>query len=116
MKTMEKFRKAQVFYNNDFAGYVTEAKDGYIFEYDKEFLKKNIPISISLPPREDPYESKELFSFFKGLLPEGWYLDIVTATQKVDREDLFGLLLCTTNVDTIGAVTVRKMPDEPKNG
>ena len=116
MKTMEKYRKAQVFYNKDFAGYITEAKDGYIFEYDKEFLKKNIPISISLPPREDPYESKELFSFFKGLLPEGWYLDIVTATQKVDREDLFGLLLCTTGVDTIGAVTVRKMTNGPKNG
>ncbi len=105
---MGKFRKAQVFYKEDLAGYVSETKDGYVFEYDKEFLKKNIPISISLPLREEPYESKELPSFFRGLLPEGWYLDIVTATQKVDREDLFGLLLSTTNLDTIGAVTVRK--------
>lgn len=113
---MEELRKAQVFYNMDLAGYITETKEGYIFVYDKEFIKKNIPISMSLPIREEPYVSKELFSFFKGLLPEGWYLDIVTATQKVDREDLFGLLLCTTNLDTIGAVTVRKMKDEPKNG
>ncbi len=112
---MEEFRKAQVFYNKDLAGYITETKEGYIFEYNKEFLKKNIPISISLPLRQEPYVSKELFSFFKGLLPEGWYLDIVTATQKVDRVDLFGLLLCTTNVDTIGAVTVRKMGDEVRN-
>ncbi len=112
---MEEFRKAQVFYNKDLAGYITETKEGYIFEYNKEFLKKNIPISISLPLRQEPYVSKELFSFFKGLLPEGWYLDIVTATQKVDRLDLFGLLLCTTNVDTIGAVTVRKMGDEVRN-
>ncbi len=106
---MAKIRKAQVFYNKDLAGYITETQNSYIFEYNKEFLKKNTPISISLPLREEPYESKELFPFFKGLLPEGWYLDIVTATQKVDREDLFGLLLCTTNVDTIGAVTVRKI-------
>ena len=106
---MSNFRKAQVFYDKDLAGHISETKDGYIFEYNKEFLKKNIPISISLPPREEPYESEELFSFFKGLLPEGWYLDIVTATQKVDREDLFGLLLCTTSGDTIGAVTVRKI-------
>lgn len=106
---MKELRKGQVFFNRDLAGYITETKDGYLFEYDKEFLKKNISISISLPPREAPYESKELFSFFKGILPEGWYLDIVAATQKVDREDLFGLLLCTTNVDTIGAVTVRKI-------
>ena len=111
---MTEFRKAQVFYNEDLAGYISETKDGYIFGYNKEFLKKNIPISISLPPREEPYESKQLFPFFRGLLPEGWYLDIVTATQKVDREDLFGLLLCTTNVDTVGAVTVRRI-DEPSN-
>ncbi|MBU4251984.1 MAG: HipA N-terminal domain-containing protein [Candidatus Omnitrophica bacterium] len=111
---MEKFRKARVFYNQDLAGYISETKDGYSFEYNKEFLKKNIPLSVALPLREEPYESKELFSFFRGLLPEGWYLDIVTATQKVDREDLFGLLLCTTNLDTIGAVTVRRI-DDPGN-
>ncbi len=105
---MKELRKGQVFFNKDLAGYISETKDGYIFQYDKEFLKKNIPVAISLPLREEPYESKELFTFFKGLLPEGWYLDIVTATQKVDREDLFGVLLCTTSGDTIGAVTVRR--------
>ena len=101
-------RQAQVFYGNELAGYLQEREDGYVFEYDKEFLKKGIPISISLPPREEPYKSKELFPFFKGLLPEGWYLDIVSATQKVDSKDSFGVLLSTTSVDTIGAVTVRK--------
>lgn len=106
---MEKLRKAQVYYDKDLAGYISEVTDGYIFEYDKEFLKKNMPISASLPLKDESYKSKELFSFFKGLLPEGWYLDIVTATQKVDREDLFGLLLCTTSGDTIGAVTVRRL-------
>ena len=110
---MVELRKAQVFYNEDLAGYISETKDGYIFQYNKEFLKKNTPISISLPLKEVPYESTQLFHFFRGLLPEGWYLDIVTATKKVDREDLFGLLLCTTNVDTIGAVTVRRI--EPSN-
>jgi serine/threonine-protein kinase HipA len=108
---MSEFRKGQVFYNKDLAGYIRETPDGYVFEYDHEFLKKGIAISVSLPPREAPYTSKELFPFFKGILPEGWYLDIVTAIQKIDREDLFGLLLCTTNLDTIGAVTVRKIGD-----
>lgn len=112
---MIKLRNAQVFYNEELAGYISETADGYLFQYHKDFLKKNIPISISLPIREEPYESRELFSFFRGLLPEGWYLDIVTATQKVDREDLFGLLICTTGVDTIGAVTVRRT-NEPGNG
>jgi len=106
---MKELREGQVFFDKDLAGYISEKEGGYIFEYDKEFLKKNISISASLPPRAEPYESKELFPFFKGLLPEGWYLDIVAATQKVDREDLFGILLCTAGGDTIGAVTVRKI-------
>jgi len=105
---MEFLRKAQVFYNNELAGYLAETSKGYTFQYDSEFLKKNIPISMSLLPREEPYESKELFSFFKGLLPEGWYLNIVSATQKVDSKDSFGVLIGTAGTDTIGAVTVRK--------
>ena len=101
-------RKAQVFYDNELAGYLGETSSGYTFQYDSEFLKKNIPIAISLPPREEPYQSKELFPFFKGLLPEGWYLNIVSATQKIDSKDSLGLLIGTAGVDTIGAVTVRK--------
>ena len=101
-------RKAQVFYDNELAGYLKETSSGYTFQYDSEFLKKNIPIAISLPPREETYQSKELFPFFKGLLPEGWYLNIVSATQKVDSNDSFGVLLGTASADTIGAVTVRK--------
>src|SRR5437762_1695867 len=101
-------RKAQVFYSNELAGSLTETSSGYTFQYDPEFLKKNIPISMSLLPREEPYQSKELFPFFKGLLPEGWYLDIVSATQKIDSKDYFGVLLGTAGIDTIGAVTVRK--------
>ncbi|MBI5024805.1 MAG: HipA N-terminal domain-containing protein [Candidatus Omnitrophica bacterium] len=104
---MKSLRQAQVFYGNELAGYLQEREDGYIFEYDKEFLKKDIPVSVSLPPREEPYKSKELFPFFKGLLPEGWYLNIVSATRKVDSKDSFGVLLSTASVDTIGAVTVR---------
>lgn len=106
---MKKSRKAKVFYKEKLAGYLTETKDGYVFQYDEKFLKEDISISISLPAREEPYESKELFPFFGGLLPEGWYLDIVGATQRVDTKDSFGVLLSTTNADTIGAVTVRKM-------
>jgi serine/threonine-protein kinase HipA len=106
---MKEPRKGEVFFDKDLAGYISETPDGYIFEYDKEYFKKNIPISASMPFSDKPYSSKELFPFFKGLLPEGWYLDIVAATQKVDREDSFGLLLATAGGDTIGAVTVRKV-------
>ena len=101
-------RRASVFYDSELAGHLTETSGGYTFQYDQAFLKKNIPISISLPPRAEPYQSEELFPFFLGLLPEGWYLNIVSATQKIDSKDYFGVLLGTAGEDTIGAVTVRK--------
>ena len=101
------FRKAIVRYNDRLAGHLFETDAGFRFVYEKDYLKAGQPVSASLPLREEPYESNELFSFFQGLLPEGWYLDIVSATAKIDSKDSFGLLLATT-ADTIGAVTVHK--------
>ncbi len=105
---MNTLRQANVYYKDELAGVLKETDRGYIFQYDKDFIKKNIPISVSLPVQEEPFESEKLFPFFRGLLPEGWYLNIVSATQHVDSKDLFGVLLSTTSVDTIGAVTVRR--------
>ena len=99
------FRKAKVNYNDQLAGYLWETEVGFRFTYDKDYLQSGQPISVSLPLRKEPYESKELFSFFRGLLPEGWYLNIVSATAKIDANDAFGLILATT-ANTIGAVTV----------
>lgn len=98
-------RRAKVNYNDQLAGYLGETENGFRFIYDRDYLGRGEPISVSLPLRKEPYESRELFSFFRGLLPEGWYLNIVSATAKIDTHDSFGLLLATTG-DTIGAVTV----------
>ncbi len=107
----ENLRKAKVLYKNQLAGFLSETPTGgYRFTYDKDYIGSGQPISVSLPVREEPYESPELFSFFRGLLPEGWYLDIVSTTAKIDARDAFGILLATTS-DTIGAVTVHKMHD-----
>ena len=109
-------RQAKVYYKDELAGVLSETEKGYVFRYDKDFIKKNIPISVSLPVQEEPFESEKLFPFFKGLLPEGWYLNIVSTTQHVDSKDFFGVLLSTTSVDTIGAVTVRKDGQGNDNG
>lgn len=103
------FRQATVRYKDRLAGSLSETENGFRFVYDKAYLKSGSPVSASLPLREEPYESEGLFSFFQGLLPEGWYLNIVSATIKVDKKDSFGLLLATG--DTIGAVTVRRAKD-----
>jgi serine/threonine-protein kinase HipA len=60
-----------------------------------------------MPLRAAPYRSRGIPSFFEGLLPEGWYLEIVSRTLKVDPTDKFGLLLATCR-DCIGPVSIRE--------
>ena len=100
--------EANVFYDTKFAGILTESDSGYTFQYDPEYLSQPgaKPISLSLPLRAEEYRSPELFSFFKGLLPEGWLLEITSTAAKIDPEDHFHLLLHTGG-DPLGAVSVR---------
>lgn len=107
MKTAS-FRKAVVIFGGEKAGVIEEIKNGYRFIYEDEFIKKNKSISISLPSTQKIYESSELPPFFLGLLPEGWYLEIVSKKLKIDKQDAFGLLLATCK-DTIGAVSVEEL-------
>ena len=97
-------RKAKIFFKSQFAGMLEETGSGFRFTYDSAFVKKGQPISLSLPLRSEPYEMPLMFPFFEGMVPEGWYKEIVCATKKIDPADTFGLLLVTGN--TAGAVTV----------
>ena len=65
------------------------------------------PVSLTLPLQESAYESKTMFSFFDGLIPEGWLLHIVSKNWKIDQKDRFGLLLVACR-DCIGAVRIEE--------
>ena len=65
-------------------------------------------VSLALPLRDEPYDSSTLFSFFDGLIPEGWLLNVVTRNWKLNRKDRFGLLLVACR-DTIGNVTIQEV-------
>ena len=106
---MEKnYRKAIVYSNRQRAGILEETAEGYMFTYENEFIEKKVPISVSLPLREEPYENNELFPFFQGLLPEGWYLEMVSSTLKIDKDDDYGLLLSTC-IETIGTISIEEI-------
>ncbi len=99
-------RQAHVHFRDRLAGTLTELQaGGYRFVYEPDYLRDGPAISLTLPLRAEPFESTELFPFFAGLVPEGWYLHIVAPTIKVDENDTFGLLLYTCR-DCIGAVGV----------
>ena len=102
------FRTAYVYVRDSFAGTVRETDEGYVFQYDLQYLSDpNAPaVSLTLPRQESPFLSKTLFAFFDGLIPEGWLLNLVSHNWKIDQRDRFGLLLVACK-DCIGAVSIR---------
>jgi serine/threonine-protein kinase HipA len=107
---MTNLREGLVFVKNVFAGIISETTDGYRFVYDKYYLDSEKPLSVSLtmPVTDKPYESKTLFPFFDGLIPEGWLLNVIVHNWKIDEKDRFGLLLVSCR-DCVGDVSVRSM-------
>jgi serine/threonine-protein kinase HipA len=101
-------RKGKVFYKEHFAGIITETDDGeFVFCYDRIFVIEHPKefITFTMPVTNNPYTDNRLFPFFDGLIPEGWLLDIASASWKINKNDRMGLLLaCCRNC--IGAVSV----------
>lgn len=101
-------RRGRVFVNGVLAGRLEETRAGYRFSYDAGYLahRDAPPVSLTLPRRVEPYESRVLFPFFHGLLAEGSAKELQCRLLKVDEDDHFGRLLATAGGDTIGSVTV----------
>src|ERR1035437_7810793 len=107
-------RTGKVYYKEHFAGIITETVDGeFVFRYDESFVKEHPHefITFTMPVTNKPYTDKRLFSFFDGLIPEGWLLDIASKNWKINQNDRMGLLLaCCKNC--IGAVIVEQIQEE----
>lgn len=104
---MEAFRTAFVYVRNVFAGTLAETDFGYSFSYDNNYLKTDnaAAVSLTLPLSDEPYNSRTLFPFFDGLIPEGWLLNVVSRNWKIDTKDRFGLLLVACK-DAISNVSI----------
>lgn len=102
-----------MFYNGKPAGILTKTGDGYRFAYDQTYLDttSNRPISITLPLREEAYESDWLFPVFVNMLSEGANKRIQCRMLKIDENDYFSLLLATTRDDSIGPITIKEIND-----
>lgn len=100
-------RAGNVYYKNVLAGIIAENEDGYSFNYNDEFINSTSakPISLTLPIQKQAYQSKILFPFFDGLIPEGWLLNIALENWKINERDRFGLLV-TLCKDCIGCISI----------
>ena len=99
-------RRLEVLFQDRPAGILEETETGYRFSYLPGWVDEGgSPVSLTLPLRKDPYDSPVLFSFFDGLIPEGWLLELGTRNWKLDPMDRFGLLSAFCR-DTVGAAGV----------
>ena len=86
-------KKAEISVHDKIAGWLSQDEDGYHFIDDivyRESLETE-PVSLTLPLQESPFNSKVLFFFFDGLIPEGWLLDIAARNWKLNARDRKGL-------------------------
>ena len=98
-------RIGYVYFDDIFCG-TLEENDEYIFIYDENYNGK--PISLLLPTTKRKYNSKTLFPFFDGLIPEGYLLEKGSKMYNISLLDRMGLLLELCN-DCVGAVSVFKV-------
>ncbi|MBB3696800.1 HipA N-terminal domain-containing protein [Flammeovirga yaeyamensis] len=103
-------KRAKVYMHDRLSGILTEDENGFHFKYDLTYLelKDAEPISLTLPLEEKEFESKVMFPFFDGLIPEGWLLDIAQKNWKLDPRDRMEILLKTCQ-DCIGAVAIEEI-------
>lgn len=77
----------------------------YRFTYDSDW---RTPLSPELPLEGDvSYEGRGMPAFFENCLPEGWTESVVLASNKLSREDLFGLFSTTRKY--LSNVTLRPL-------
>ena len=107
-------KKALIYFRDILAGRLAEREDGYVFQYEATYLARPQaePISLTLPLREEVYQSPMLFPFFDGLIPEGWLLDVAMRNTDISILDRMSLLLLCCK-DCIGAVSV--IPDNEED-
>ncbi|MFT7613585.1 MAG: serine/threonine-protein kinase HipA [Parvicellaceae bacterium] len=107
-------RQAEIHYKDSLAGILTETGEGeYVFQYEEAYVKEHPKefITFTMPVSDQAYTDNRLFSFFEGLIPEGWLLEIASKNWKINPNDRMGLLLaCCQNC--IGAVSVVPIPEE----
>ncbi len=98
-------RQAEIYFANELAGILEENDEGYHFRYLQNY--QGPAVSLTLPVREERFDSKILFPFFDNLIPEGWLLHLVENNWKINPRDRMGLLLSLCE-DTIGAISIKE--------
>jgi serine/threonine-protein kinase HipA len=84
-----------VYFRDDPVGRLwLDERNRFAFQYDRGWLQKEgaIPLSLSLPLGEQPYEDDTARPFFANLLPEAEIRKIITRRLRISEKNDFALL------------------------
>ena len=113
MARRRKHAPLRVLLNNRLVGYLNKEPGGAIdFRYDDAWLgwQNAIPVSLSLPLREDAYKGEPVVAVFENLLPDSNKLRKMVATKVgADGTDAYSLL-SRIGRDCVGALQF--VPDD----
>lgn len=102
-------RQCKVYIHDVEAGILQETDDRkYVFTYNPNYTGE--AVCIAMPVRSEPYYSDFLFPYFFNMLSEGENRKVQSTYLHIDEKDDFGIMLETAQYDTIGAVTVKPIP------
>lgn len=102
--TDQPVRTAAVYVHGRRAGLLEEFPGvRFRFRYREDY--DGAPVSLTMPVEQREFDYDRFPPFFDGLLPEGWQLEALLRSAKLDRRDYMGQLLAVGS-DTVGAVTV----------
>ena len=104
-------RVLYVYYGYVLAGQLKElAKGSYEFIYNDAFFADGStpPVSVNMPKSQKVYQSDIMFPVFANMLPEGANRSVLCRINKVDEDDLFGMLEMICGMDTIGLFVLKK--------
>ena len=106
-------KQACIYVNDIFCGILTEDEEGFHFAYDETFLASQNAVALSptMPLTIQQYDKEMMFPVFDGLIPEGWLLDIASASWKIDPRDRMSLLMACCK-DCIGNISVKPLGHE----
>ena len=100
-------KKAKVFVDRIFAGYLIEIEKGksYEFQYLADYLGP--PISLTMSTGQKVHRFERFPAFFEGFLPEGVMLEGLLKKTKIDSDDYFEQLMCIGS-ELVGNVTIER--------
>ncbi len=106
MARARKVKRLDIYQSGFLVGHLERASNGAIsFQYSPRWLdKRNSPISMNLPLREEAFKGKEASDYFDNLLPDSDEIrEKVASRVQAESKKTFDLL-CAIGQDCVGAL------------